>query len=58
MALTVPTVPTGMKAGVRMVAARHRDLAEAGACIGPSERELEILDHLSFRKRRLASPYE
>lgn len=37
-------------------AARHGNFAEAGAGIGLLQGELEVLGHLSFRKRRLASP--
>ncbi len=37
-------------------AARHGDFAEARAGVGLLESELKVFGHLSFRKRRLASP--
>ena len=41
IALTVAAVPTGMKAGVRIVAALHRDRAGAGGAVGRGDGEGE-----------------
>ena len=51
MALTVAPVPTGMKAGVRMIAARRGDGAGARLAVLGFEREGKVAVSLRSRRR-------
>ena len=43
IALTVPPVPTGMKAGVRIAAARHGDLAAPRLAVGGDQGGISVV---------------